>query len=143
MNIKQFIIDISECLNIIPPKISYDTSRFPTSTMIAQVSPSENIIYINSQIKSEFDFAFAIIHELRHLWQYCNDKNKYMSQYKSSNQLSIEEYNLQIAEIDANAYAALLMITKFGVSPKWNGLSPKVIMKIENRMSELLNGVDA
>ena len=62
-----------------------------------------------------------------------------MSGYKPSNKCSsVEEYNLQIAEVDANAFASIVMSDFFSIKPQWNGLSNKVIDAIEKRIKFLL-----
>ena len=106
---------------------------------MAQCEPETNIIYLNKVDKPNPDYIFSIAHELRHVYQYQTDKEFYLSRYKPSNKCSsIEEYNLQIAEVDANAFAAIIMTDFFSVKPQWNGLSGKVIDTIEKRIEFLL-----
>lgn len=137
--IKEFITDVCELLEIEAPKISYDTSHFTTKTTLAQCEPETNIIYLNKVDKPNPDYVFSIAHELRHIYQYQTDKEFYLSGYKPSNKCSsVEEYNLQIAEVDANAFAAIIMTDFFSVKPQWNGLSDKVIDTIEKRIEFLL-----
>ena len=137
--IKEFITDVCELLEIEVPKISYDTTHFATKTTMAQCEPETNTIYLNKVDKPNQDYVFSIAHELRHIYQYQTDKEFYLSRYKPSNKCSsIEEYNLQIAEVDANAFAAIIMTDFFSVKPQWNGLSGKVIDTIEKRIEFLL-----
>ena len=51
---------------------------------------------------------------------------------------SIEEYNLQIAEVDANAFASIIMVEYFKLQPQWNGLSDKVISAINDRINIII-----
>lgn len=137
--IKEFITDVCELLEIEAPKVSYDTSHFTTKTTLAQCEPETNTIYLNKVDKPNQDYVFSIAHELRHIYQYQTDKELYLSGYKPSNKCSsVEEYNLQIAEVDANAFAAIIMTDFFSVKPQWNGLSDKVIDTIEKRIEFLL-----
>lgn len=137
--IKEFITDVCELLEIEIPKISYDTSHFPTKTTLAQCEPTANIIYLTKVDKPNPDYVFSIAHELRHIYQYQTDEEFYLSGYKPSNKcLSVEEYNLQIAEVDANAFAAIIMTDFFSMKPQWNGLSGKVVDTIEKRIKFLL-----
>lgn len=116
--IKEFITDVCELLEIEVPTISYDTTRFATETTMAQCKPSANTIYINKTDKPNPDYIFSIAHELRHIYQYQTDEEFYLSDYKPSNKcLSVEEYNLQIAEIDANAFASIVMTDFFSMKP--------------------------
>ena len=60
----------------------------------------------------DVDMAFAIAHELRHKYQI--DTHVFdFDNYKTSNELSIREYNLQNEEIDANAYAYIVLLDFF------------------------------
>ena len=137
--IKEFITDICELLKIRVPKISYDTTHFATSTTMAQCKPTANIIYLTKVDKPNPDYVFSIAHELRHIYQYQIDEKFYLSGYKPSNKCSsVEEYNLQIAEVDANAFASIMMSDFFSIKPQWNGLSNKVIVAIEKRIKFLL-----
>lgn len=137
--IEEFITDVCDLLDIEVPKISYDTSHFPTKTTLAQCEPSANTIYLNKVDKPNPDYVFSIAHELRHIYQYQTDEKFYLSKYKPSNKCSsIEEYNLQIAEVDANAFASIVMTDFFSMKPQWNGLSEKVVKAIENRIKFLL-----
>jgi Zn-dependent peptidase ImmA (M78 family) len=137
--IEKFITDVCELLKIEAPKISYDTSHFLTATTLAQCEPAENVIYLNKVDKPNPDYVFSITHELRHIYQYQTDEHFYLSEYKSSDKCSsIEEYNLQIAEVDANAFASIVMTDFFSLKPQWHGLSNKVIDTIEKRIKFLL-----
>ena len=138
--IEEFITDICDLLDIPVPSISYDTSHFPTETTMAQCELISNTICLNKLDKPNPDYLFAIAHELRHIFQYQNDEQFYLSNYKTSdNCSSVEEYNLQIAEVDANAFASIVMVEYFHMQPQWNGLSNKVIDAINDRINFLLS----
>ena len=134
---EEFVLEICDILNIRPPKISYDTSHFQSDTMMAQVDSSGHTIYINKCEKLNPDQLFAIAHELRHIWQ-MKDREHYLSDYKSIDQCnSIEEYNLQISELDANAFAGFVMISFFHLNPQFNGIPESVRLKIYNRIGRI------
>lgn len=138
--IEEFIADICELLEIEVPKISYNTSHFPTKTTLAQCEPTANIIYLTKIDKPNPDYVFSIAHELRHIYQYQTDEKIYLSEYKPSNKCSsVEEYNLQIAEVDANAFASIVMTDFFSIKPQWNGLSDKVINEINKRINIIIH----
>lgn len=137
--IEEFITDICELLEISVPSISYDTSHFPTETTMAQCELTSNIIYLNKIDKPNPDYLFAIAHELRHIFQYRDNEQFYLYNYKTSDKCSsIEEYNLQIAEVDANAFASIVMVEYFRMQPQWNGLSNKVIDAINDRINIII-----
>ena len=138
--IKEFITDVCELLEIKVPKISYDTIHFVTKTTLAQCEPVTNTIYLNKVDKLNPDYVFSIAHELRHIYQYQTDKEFYLSGYKPSNKCSsVEEYNLQIAEVDANAFASIVMTDFFSIKPQWNGLSNKIINEINKRINIIIH----
>lgn len=77
----------------------------------------KKVIVENNQIavvrvNGDVDMAFAIAHELRHKYQI--DTHVFdFDNYKTSNELSIREYNLQNEEVDANAYAYIVLMDFF------------------------------
>ncbi|MBO7713957.1 MAG: ImmA/IrrE family metallo-endopeptidase [Methanobrevibacter sp.] len=134
--INDFILDVCDYMGIDPPELSYNTDHFSSDTMIAQCSPDGSTIFVKPYEKRPtMDHYFAIAHELRHVWQIRTDKNKYMADYKPVSLCgSIEEYNLQPAEIDANAFAAAVMMDAFGVKPLFENQSEKVKSEIWDRV---------
>lgn len=109
-----FINDICDILDISAPSVSYDTSNFPTDTMMAQCSSDGSTIYLKKYDKPNPEQLFSIAHELRHIWQIHNNEQLYFSSYKPIDLCSsVEEYNLQIAELDANAFASIVMVDFF------------------------------
>lgn len=136
--IKEFIADICDLLNITKPSVSFDTSNFQSETTMAECTLSGKIIYVKKYDKPNPDQLFSIAHELRHIWQIQNDEKLYFSAYKPISLCnSVEEYNLQIAEIDANAFAGIIMIEFFHLQPLFEGLSNSVKLKIYERMKEI------
>jgi len=136
--IQEFIAEICDILNIPEPSVSFDTSNFPTNTMMAQCSPFGDIIHLKKYDKPNPDQLFAIAHELRHIWQMQNDEQFYFSTYKPVDLcISVESYNLQIAEIDANAFTGIIMVEFFHLQPLYKGLSDSVKAKIHERMKEI------
>lgn len=134
-----YILEICDILDIAVPQISFDNSKFPTKTTMAQCSPDGKVIFIKNIKNPNPDYYFAIAHELRHIWQLKEDAKLYFSSYKPINLCrNNEQYNLQLAEIDANAFAALIMIDFFHISPLFDGMPENVILKIQNRMNEII-----
>ncbi len=67
-----------------------------------------------------------------------NDEQFYFSSYKPVDLcISVEEYNLQTAELDANAFAGIVMVDFFHLKPLFEGLSDPVKAKIHKRMEEI------
>ena len=87
------------------------------------------------------DQLFAIAHELRHIWQ-MNDRERYLSDYKIVDQCSsCEEYNLQIAELDANAFAGLVMIDFFHLKPQFDDVPESIWSKIYEQMDRIIESL--
>lgn len=136
--INGYIEKVCKILKITVPNISYDTSHFTTETTLAQCDSAGTTMYLRHTVLSNSDDAFAIAHELRHIWQIRNDCDRYFANYKTSDEIGVETYNNQLAEIDANAFAAIIMANFFGLRPLYNGLSKKTIDKIMLRASIIL-----
>lgn len=133
-DIFDFVDELCELLNINVPSICFDTRMFPSKTTMALTDPTGTVIYIRKNITDKFDLFFAIAHEVRHVWQMRTDKDSYSKDYKPSDLCaSVEDYNLQIAELDANAFATIVMIDVFGLTPLFYGLSENVKAKIMER----------
>lgn len=132
--IEKFIHDLCNLLNIECPSISLDTSNFPSDTMMAQCSPDGSTIYLRKFDRPNPDQLFSIAHELRHIWQIKTNKELFFSSYKPVNDLSIEEYNLQIAEVDANAFAGIVMVDIFRLKPTFKDVPESVRNKVYDRM---------
>ena len=136
--IYDFINNICVILNIPIPSVSFDTSHFLTDTMMAQVNSSGDTIYLKECDKPNPDQLFSIAHELRHIWQIENYNDLYFSDYQNVDAIGTEKYNLQPAEIDANAFASIVMVDFFHLQPQYKDLSGAVISAIKNRISEIV-----
>lgn len=137
-----YINNICDELEIKVPVISYDTSHFPTPTTLAMVKAGTGdrtgTLYIRKMDKPNPDFLFCIAHELRHLWQVRYHENFYMSDYKTSDVLGVEAYNLQPAEIDANAFGAVIMEDYFDIEMTFDCFSDKIFDAIQDRADEIV-----
>ena len=127
--VQELVENISKMLSIEPPEVVI-VDELDTPTKMASADPVEGVIVIKSRL-SAFDAAIAISHELRHIWQYNNEPQMF-SDYQNSSNLSKEDYNLQPAEVDANAFAELY-VCQYGKRPLWNGLSETVKKAIQDR----------
>lgn len=111
-----------------------------TPTQLAEYIPADNVLKYRMG-KMPLDIMFAIAHELRHKWQMENCPEIFQN-YINSTDTDIEQYNLQYnlqsAEIDANAYAMVIMESGFGVTPQFKGLSEKIKKKILSRANEIV-----
>jgi Zn-dependent peptidase ImmA (M78 family) len=138
VNVYAYIKNLCDLLDIQAPKMSFDTSHFPTDTTMALCDWSGDTIYLKQCKDPDPDYLFAVAHEIRHVWQIKSNRDHYFASYKSVDQCSDpDSYNLQEAEIDANAFAGVVMIEYFGMRPLFSGLSNMVKNKIGKRMFEI------
>lgn len=136
-DIVDFISDICSYLEIDVPLIDKLPESLPDS-ILAAAKPATNTIYIKDNAKHDLSLYFCLSHELRHIWQYKNSQ-MYFDNYLPSSMLETEKYNSQPAEIDANAFAIIVMADYFGVKPTLP-FSEKLCLKIENRVTQIVNG---
>ena len=130
-------------LGITCPKIQFGTKKKSTGNIAGLVLDSKKnpkYIAISDECDNILDALFAVCHELRHVYQAANMPDIFQH-YQELGTLSQTEYNLQTAEIDANAYASLFIELHFGVSPLFNGYSAKIKAAIKKRKSEIKGAV--
>lgn len=129
-DIYKFAREVSKDLKIKYPKVEF-VKELRTPTQIAEYNGTLRL----KKDVSRLDTYFAIAHELRHAWQIANGID--LSDYETVGTLSVKEYNLQEAEIDANAYAYWIMVNWFGVKPLFNGMDKEVVEKIEEAYKKI------
>ena len=131
---KQFAKDICDILHIDAPKIEFvPADRMRTNTQIAALTPGT--ILIRNDVDISPDLFLALAHELRHAYQIANGAN--LEEYQTSDKITVEEYNLQPLEIDANAFALLAMSSMFGIMPEFQNLSESVREAIKTRADQI------
>lgn len=139
--IAPYVGTVCRILGITPPKIRYRLPPGMSPTTLAAASSDGEEICVKNQAPSA-DLYFSIAHELRHIWQIRTDPDKYMSNYKTRADLDVDAYNLQPAEIDANAFAEIISVNLLMVRPLFIGLSDRVKQKITRRAREILPTID-
>ncbi|MCU6706327.1 Uncharacterised protein [uncultured Ruminococcus sp.] len=135
VNYSEFIEIVCSNLKITKPIVE-EVLFLHTPTQLAEYVPADNVLKYRMD-KIPLDTMFSIAHELRHIWQMKNCPEIFQN-YINSTDTDIEQYNLQSAEIDANAYAMVIMESGFGITPQFKGLSEKVKKKISLRANEIV-----
>ncbi len=141
---RQIVWNICQLLEVEMAIISYDTSNFPPDTTYALCVPEENTIYINekeAELKS-YDYFLSLTHEMRRLWQWKTDKQLYYADYRTAEEVDMEEYNRQPAEVDANAFASIFTGLVMGTEPKYEDLSEQNRELIEQRIWEIMDSLN-
>lgn len=131
--------DCANELKIACPKIKFGIDKKTDGNLAMLILDSKKNpkeIQVTDDYEIIYDALFAICHEMRHVYQ-----SKYMKgifkDYAEIGEVDNEEYNLQEAELDANAYAAMVMKREFGVSPQFKGYSERVKKAIRDREVQL------
>ena len=127
-------------LNIDKPTV-VRKKKLHTDTQLAEFRPDENVICIKD-IADDMNLVFAVVHELRHAWQFKNTPDMFKN-YQNSAVLSVKAYNLQPAEVDANAYTVIYFGCLYGIRPTFNALGVEVCEAIEKRANEIRSGCEA
>lgn len=138
-SIRQFADECSDFLGIKCPKITFGFSKLKQGNLSALVldeNKQVKSIKVSDECEDILDIYFAICHELRHVYQMEYAPSIFKQYTAIDKGLSTEEYNLQPAEIDANAFAAVYMHKKFGVSPLFRGYSEKLKNEIYLQMKK-------
>lgn len=130
MRLTDFTANIASMLGVPCPELRY-ASTLSTPTQIAAMD-SESLILTLRSSASDLDKTFAIAHELRHLWQQQTERFE-LNEHAAPGSVSTIDYNLQTEEIDANAFAALVMEYFFRVRPTFSALPPDLVQMIESR----------
>ncbi len=130
----KFAREVSAILKIAAPAIRFvPVKQLRTSTQIAALTPDG--ILIRNDIGVTPELFFAIAHELRHAYQLENDRS--LHDYRTSDQLDIDEYNAQPLEVDANAFAAVVMAEFFGTSPQFLNMPESIRQLIYVRKRQI------
>ena len=140
--IRQFVKDVADILKIDAPEVTQNADNFESDTMLAQVyvrGDGRFFVYLKDIDNITLDTYFSIAHEMRHIWQVKTDFETYMRSYKNRSNLSLEDYNNQLAEIDANAFATVIMEILFDITPLYSGMSEKTIELIEERADYIID----
>lgn len=131
----QIAEECAEELGVSLPVLVYELDR-KTSGNLARLVLNENKKPVRLEIDIShdvfLDLVLAVVHELRHVYQ-CEYETCLLNDYALLEQSQTNEYNLQEAEVDANAYAALFCEKHFGMKPLFQGYSREVRRAIENR----------
>lgn len=139
--ILNFIKEVCEDLCIsLPDSIITEDKKFNKGTQLATLvyENGKSLLYLRTKYEyGDVDMAFAIAHELRHKYQI--DTHIFdFENYKTSKELSRREYNLQNEEVDANAYAYIVLMDFFKLKVDF-----KLILKDDGVANAIMKRVDA
>ena len=129
------VYEICDSLDIEAPAICVDEDGpFATETTMAAVQHfgEITILYLNPNYSIYFQEVnplnvFIIAHELRHIYQRCSGED--FRNYVPSSKTSLNNYNRQYCEMDANAFG-LWCVNEMYESAAFNKISEIVFARI-------------
>ena len=123
-----------------PDILILSPEKFDPPTMKACVSSNGKTLLVNDRMLelTPMDTVWVVSHECRHIWQYKNAPEIIENYVPRDAATDLTEYNLQQAEIDANAWACLVLGDLFHQRPLLeNAVGEEVWAKIQERMKEI------
>lgn len=140
--IMSYIDYICDDLDIaLPNEIITDDVEFNKGTQLATLTfqNGKATLYLRDSYEcGDVDLAIVIAHELRHLYQIRNGLFDFKN-YKTRAELSNKDYNLQLEEIDANAFAYIILLDEFDLKIDYYKLLDKDVADlIYKRADEIL-----
>ncbi|MCR1959840.1 ImmA/IrrE family metallo-endopeptidase [Thomasclavelia cocleata] len=131
------VAQVCDLLKIKTPKIVVSPKKMLTKTMLALYETEHNTIYLKNKT-IDLDMIFTIAHELRHVWQLKpENKNRFFNNYKERTEIDLLEYNKQLPEVDANAFASITIIELFQCMPLYKGMDQEIVKLIKTRIQEI------
>lgn len=132
---------ITELLDIGFISLKYDTNsemkKMGSESTLALYNRREKQVHIVKKDKYSLEDIYVVTHELRHAWQDYTDPEYYFGDYYDP-ALSEHTYNISKAEIDANAFATVIIYKVIGVKPTREYHKDKQAQELyDKRVSEL------
>lgn len=124
--VREWISFVCEDLTIKEPKIEIGES----------IKMGTETLYISSE-RSTVDNLLKIAYELRHFWQSETNPELWFGDWRPPSELPKNKFLMQKAEVDANAYA-LLMLQRIGETATFDEFSASVYQAIVDREEELI-----
>ena len=129
LNRSEFKKLLEEILKIKPVSVKEGSQN-----LLGFFVPCERTIHIKKDL-SDKDYIFVLSHEMRHVYQ--EEKGLIKQDYKKRNETILSDYNKQENEIDANAFAMVILFNVLGIVPSFENLDQTAITKIKARAKEI------
>lgn len=133
--ISNFIADVCFVLGIDVPKVTHNFLEICTDTRKEQFTGEKFFIPATDEPDSEF--LFYVAHNLRVRWQFLTNPDYF--NFQSVEEIGIDNYDNQPAEVDAVAFASLYMIGYFQLMDDFTSVSCQTRELIIKRMEEILD----
>ena len=133
--ISNFITDVCFVLGIEVPKVTHDFLDICIDTRKEQFTGEKFFVPATDEPDSEF--LFYVAHNLRVRWQFLTNPDYF--NFQSVEEIGIDNYDNQPAEVDAVAFASLYMIGYFQLMDDFTSVSCQTRELILKRMEEILD----
>lgn len=134
--INNYVKMICGMLEIPMPRVFYSDNALRPGEH-ARLSQDGKQLYLRKLKTASLDQLFAASCELRREWQRRTDRERYCGSHKPADRLSVRDFSMQPAEVDANAFGAVVCLAFFGVEPVFDELPGVVRSSIESRIDEI------
>ena len=131
--ISNFIADVCFVLGIDVPKVTHNFLDICTDTRKEQFTG--DVFFVPATDEPDSEFLFYVAHNLRVRWQFLTNPDYF--DFKSAEEIGIDNYDNQPAEVDAAAFASLYMINYFQLMSKYSSVSSHTRVLIFKRMEEI------
>ncbi len=132
--ISNFIADVCFVLGIDVPKVTHNFLDICTDTRKEQFTG--DVFFVPATDEPDSEFLFYVAHNLRVRWQFLTNPDYF--DFKSAEEIGIDNYDNQPAEVDAAAFASLYMINYFQLMSKYSSVSSHTRVLIFKRMEEIM-----
>ena len=134
--INGYIRTLCNMLQLPMPQVFYNDHELAEG-IHAKLTPDGKRLFLRKLKTPSLDQLFAAASELRREWQRKTDAQLYFGEHKSREELSLRDFAVQPSEVDANAFAAVVVSAFFGVEPVFDDLPGAARSKIDRRCEEI------
>lgn len=135
--VSNFITDVCFVLGIDVPRVTQDFQDICIDTRKDQFAG--DVFFVSAIDDPDSEFLFCIAHDLRVRWQFLTNAEHY--DFKSAEEIGLDNFHDQPAEVDAVAFATLYMLFYFQLLEKLVSLKPHTRELLKKRMEEVTQEV--
>lgn len=135
--VSNFITDVCFVLGIDVPRVTQDFQDICIDTQKDQFAG--DVFFVSAIDNPDSEFLFCIAHDLRVRWQFLTNAEHY--DFKSAEEIGLDNFDDQPAEVDAVAFATLYMLFYFQLLEKLVSLKPHTRELLKKRMEEVTQEV--
>lgn len=134
--ISGYVRTLCNMLRITMPQVFFNERQLAEGEH-AKLTPDGKRLFLRKLKTPSLDQLFATAFQLRKMWQRKTDEQLYFGEYKTLEEISLREFSTQPSEVDANAFAAVMVSAFFGVEPVFDELPGAARSGIDRRCEEI------